>query len=294
VRPRSISPKAALALSALLPLLLVGAAKETQREAESEALAWETLARTRTLHPSELLQLGVARARARRNDEASHAFRAVALGASDTGLAAIAYHDLGVLAVERGDFRAARDAFLDALALLPDDTKIRFNLEWTLRALAVQPPPARPEQPPRSERDGDPGDRGDPGGPGDRGEPGDLDDGRNGSQGREAQDHARPNESSGSEPDEGPDSRPDSAAASPGPPQTEAAPGDDSAARGAAAGRGEGEAGTSAERDIAPVPSLDRSQREMWLERAVDDPSRALRNAAAAGRVGRRNSETTW
>ena len=126
-------------VSALLPLLLIGAANEMERKAESEALAWETLARRRPLYHSELLHLGVARARARHSEEASHAFRAVALGASDPGVAAIAYHDLGVLAVERGDFQGARDAFLDALALLPDDVEIRFNLEWTLRALAAQP-----------------------------------------------------------------------------------------------------------------------------------------------------------
>jgi len=43
---------------------------------------------------------------------------------------------------------SARDAFLEALALDPGDRVTRFNLEWTLNALAGRPPPARDEPPP--------------------------------------------------------------------------------------------------------------------------------------------------
>ncbi len=44
-------------------------------------------------------------------------------------------------ALERGDLETARDAFFDALALAPDDPQARFNLEWALLGLAVQPSP---------------------------------------------------------------------------------------------------------------------------------------------------------
>ena len=45
-----------------------------------------------------------------------------------------------MLELQRERFDAARDAFLDALALAPDDAEARFNLEWSLRALAANPP----------------------------------------------------------------------------------------------------------------------------------------------------------
>ncbi len=66
------------------------------------------------------------------------------MGARDPGDAAVAYYDLGVLEAQRRRFDAARDAFLDALALAPDDAQARFNLEWSLRALTQVPAP--PEQ----------------------------------------------------------------------------------------------------------------------------------------------------
>ncbi|MEN8158871.1 MAG: hypothetical protein ABFS41_02230, partial [Myxococcota bacterium] len=49
---------------------------------------------------------------------------------------------LGVARLEAGDFAGARDAFFDATALAPGDRDARFNLEWALRALAAEPPPA--------------------------------------------------------------------------------------------------------------------------------------------------------
>jgi tetratricopeptide (TPR) repeat protein len=76
----------------------------------------------------------VARAEQGREDEAALALRAAAVGARDRGDAAIAFYDLGVLEVQRKRYEAARDAFLDALALAPEDAKV--DLEWSLRASA--------------------------------------------------------------------------------------------------------------------------------------------------------------
>ena len=45
------------------------------------------------------------------------------------------------------DLPAAREAFLDALALDPRDEKARFNLEWTLLAMAERPPLELPPPP---------------------------------------------------------------------------------------------------------------------------------------------------
>jgi len=86
-----------------------------------------------------LLRLGVARARAGETTPARRALEAALLHASTPGLRALAHYDLGVLALERGELRAARDAFLEAVALDPDDVPSRFNLEWTLRALREPP-----------------------------------------------------------------------------------------------------------------------------------------------------------
>jgi Ca-activated chloride channel family protein len=89
-----------------------------------------------------LVALGVARAEAGRLDEATRALRAAAVGARDRADAALAWFDLGVAELRRERPEAARNAFLEALALAPDDREARFNLEWTLRALAARPPEA--------------------------------------------------------------------------------------------------------------------------------------------------------
>jgi hypothetical protein len=47
--------------------------------------------------------------------------------------------------LELRDFAGARDAFFDALAYDPGDRQAKFNLEWSLRALESQTPPAPPE-----------------------------------------------------------------------------------------------------------------------------------------------------
>jgi tetratricopeptide (TPR) repeat protein len=95
-----------------------------------------------------LIALGLARSADGEPEAASRAFSAAALLARDPAVASVAYYDLGVTALSRGDLEGARDAFFDALALTPDDERARFNLEWTLRALEVRPPPDPPAPPP--------------------------------------------------------------------------------------------------------------------------------------------------
>jgi tetratricopeptide (TPR) repeat protein len=99
-------------------------------------------ARART-HPGEgdvLLALGYARARAGLDADAARAFRAAALSSSDPSRAALAFFDLGVLALGRGELGEARTAFFEALARDPSDDEARFNLEWTLGQLARTAP----------------------------------------------------------------------------------------------------------------------------------------------------------
>jgi len=109
-------------------------------------------------HPGDaraLLWLGLARSQRGEGAEALRAFAAAAASARDPDLAALAYYDLGVAALRADRLETARDAFLDAVALAPDDRRALFNLEWTLEALAERagtPPPA-----PGSEGEPDPG-----------------------------------------------------------------------------------------------------------------------------------------
>jgi Ca-activated chloride channel homolog len=113
--------------------------------AESDTIArLEARLRERPGDTRLLVALGVARAEQGRSEEAGFALRAAALGAREARDAAVAYYDLGVLEVRRQRYAAARDAFLDALALAPDDLEARFNLEWSLLALARTE--AEPEQ----------------------------------------------------------------------------------------------------------------------------------------------------
>jgi Ca-activated chloride channel family protein len=100
-----------------------------------------------------LLHRGLAYAEAGRWDEAELAFRGAALLAREPALGALAYYDAGVAALESGRLEDARDAFLESLALVPDP-RARFNLEWTVRRLALpppEPPPARAEAEPESD-----------------------------------------------------------------------------------------------------------------------------------------------
>lgn len=95
-----------------------------------------------------LVELGLERVRAGDADEARHAWRAAAARARQPTTAALAWFDLGVLALEQGRLDDARDAFFDATtASAADpvlDRKVKFNLEWTLAALRArdEPPPS--------------------------------------------------------------------------------------------------------------------------------------------------------
>jgi Ca-activated chloride channel family protein len=141
---------AGLAALALPFLLGAGPSDGTLRGLEARVQA----------HPEDvnaLLALGVARAEAGELADAGHAFLAAAARAKQPQQAALAYYDLGVAALEQGDLEGARSAFFDALALDPSDRHARFNLEWTLAALASPPPPP-PEAPSQSEpEDGEEG-----------------------------------------------------------------------------------------------------------------------------------------
>ena len=117
-----------------------------------DAASLEAQLRERPGDARLLVALGVARAEAARPEEAARALLAAALGASDPRISALAYYDLGVLALDRNDLAAARDAFFDALALDPGDAQARFDLEWTLRALRAAPPKSPPAGSDESER----------------------------------------------------------------------------------------------------------------------------------------------
>jgi Ca-activated chloride channel family protein len=75
---------------------------------------------------------------------AARTLLAAALASRERELAALAYYHLGVAQLAAGELEGARTAFFDALALAPDDHAARFDLEWTLAALARQPPPEAP------------------------------------------------------------------------------------------------------------------------------------------------------
>jgi hypothetical protein len=131
-------PLAAALLAALALPGLVDAAEPGQDPLEARAGAGDAGA---------LLRLGVERARRGLHAQAQPALVAAALYARDPELAALAYYDLGVVALEEGLLMAARDAFFDALAFDPELVPARRNLEWTLRALtAPEPPPAQSPQ----------------------------------------------------------------------------------------------------------------------------------------------------
>ena len=133
-------------LGALTLLVSLGASSPEER-------AVEGLLQQRPGDPELLLQLGIVRAERGRTPEARRAFTAAALRARDPELAAVAYHDLGVAALSEGDLEAARDAFLDAIALAPGNRRSIYNLEWTLAALAQDPPPPPPSRRPQDAGD---------------------------------------------------------------------------------------------------------------------------------------------
>ena len=94
------------------------------------------------------MELGAAHFTRGHTDAAKRAFFAASVATSDPALAAIATYDLGVADLQGGDLEAARDAFFDALALAPNapvSRSARYNLEWTLRALSLQPTEEEPD-----------------------------------------------------------------------------------------------------------------------------------------------------
>jgi tetratricopeptide (TPR) repeat protein len=98
-----------------------------------------------------LQRAGLARLEHGDTEGAARALRAAALATREPALAALAYYHLGVAHLAAGELEEARLAFFDALALDPEDAIARFDLEWTLAALARRPPPrpaeAKSEQP---------------------------------------------------------------------------------------------------------------------------------------------------
>jgi Ca-activated chloride channel family protein len=122
-----------------LAVLLLGAAP-TPEAASTGAM--EARLRRSPRDPALWVELGLARLERGESAAAGRAFAAAAVVAADARTAAVAYYDLGVSALARGDLGTARDAFFDALALEPRDLEARFNLEWTLQGLAARPPSA--------------------------------------------------------------------------------------------------------------------------------------------------------
>jgi tetratricopeptide (TPR) repeat protein len=87
-----------------------------------------------------LQQAGLERLERGDTDGARRALELAAMATRENALAALAYYHLGVAQLAAGEFEAARLAFFDALALDPEDAMARFDLEWTLAALARRPP----------------------------------------------------------------------------------------------------------------------------------------------------------
>jgi Ca-activated chloride channel family protein len=279
--PGRVGGMPSLARTALLALALLLAAREASPEdtpdPEAPPLApsvpeAESRVRERPGDPARLLELGLARAAAGDHEGASHAFGAAALYARDPSVAALGYYDLGVAALAQGRLPEARDAFFDALALAPGDRRARFNLEWTLRALAAQLPPkggeregqgepgGEPEEQERGAREPGPGEPGAPEAkPSEAREPG-----AEGAEGKRAE---------GAAPPTGGEQRSD--------PRGDPRPG----------GPREGQAGEATPggdpvpaRPGAP-PELSPDEAARWLAGVADDPTRAARQLArrAAG-----------
>lgn len=87
------------------------------------------------------LSRGVERAEAGDAIGAASDFEAVSVLAADPALVALAEYDLGVLDLRGGDLEGARDHFFTALVYAPEDRSARLNAEWTLRAIAASAPP---------------------------------------------------------------------------------------------------------------------------------------------------------
>jgi Ca-activated chloride channel family protein len=135
-----------LATLALATLLLAGAAGDERpgRAAGGDPPELASALRERPGDPRLLVELGLDRLARGDRVDAMRAFRAAAVGSPDPALAALAWYDLGVAALEQGSLEDARDAFFETLALAPGDRQARFNLEWTQAALDREPPAPQP------------------------------------------------------------------------------------------------------------------------------------------------------
>jgi Ca-activated chloride channel family protein len=158
-RAVQVLPLAALAFALLLleglpaPRLLrrlrVARARRGGRRAAASALlvlSTGLLAAGPLAHEAALRLQGAGLARLAHGDTegAKRTLAAAALATRETSLAALAYYHLGVAHLAAGELEEARLAFFDALALDPDDAMARFDLEWTLAALARRPLPSPP------------------------------------------------------------------------------------------------------------------------------------------------------
>lgn len=154
---RWAAPARVLPWLVLCSLVPQAAEPQTAERPPDPRLALEAQLRADGRSGPVLVALGIARARAGEAREAEHAFRAAALVESDPRTAALAWYDLGVLALEGGRLEDARNAFFDSLALDFRSHKAKFNLEWTLAALRrseSEPPPNGPPEPdPESEEE---------------------------------------------------------------------------------------------------------------------------------------------
>jgi len=247
---------------ALLGAWLFARGAEAEGDPTPRLDALESAARQRALRADEWIELGVARHEAGRSDEARQALHTGAIAAlreDRADWAAVAYHDLGVDSLDRNDLESARDFFLEAVALAPAQSRSRFNLEWTLRALArpETPPPRVGEQPSEPTGDRPPG-----------AVPDDLDlDLEEGGRDTEL---PRPRERAASE----------------------------EARRSVADGAGEASPGPSPETggNAPPREPLDPDELARWLARVPDDARPALRSAAeeASPRRSRRAGGVVW
>ena len=257
LRRPSLRWRTALQVGAVLGLVLLAwpqsrAGAEQERPGEeartaAEIAALEAQAARASGDPRTLLRLGLARARAGLAPEAERAFLAAALLARDPALASLAYFDLGVSALERGELEVARDAFFDTLALAPRDEEARFNLEWTLGALREEvPPPAGKSKFEQTQN-----------------KTGDSPEEQAGGAGENERGARGPSASGPERGDAGaPDATPRSGAAGPG--------SEGSASRTQVAGELSG----------AQAPALSAAEAARWLHAVQDDPGRALREAA--------------
>lgn len=143
------SARAFATVACLVGICVPRALADAGTPASAETLAaLEAAARANPGDGDVLLALGYARARAGLAAEAARALRAAALSSSDPSRAALAFFDLGVLALGRGEPGEARAAFFEALVRDPSDDQARFNLEWTLGQLARKAPDSAASPPP--------------------------------------------------------------------------------------------------------------------------------------------------